>query len=138
MNQAMGQGGMGDMINCEIKLKGDPFWLGPAYPMNTKVIDRLSLESNATDDQLKIGTLMPIVLMRVLTPDEADINIGTVSNTKRSNETISGMYYINKINHTFSAGKFEQTINGHRELKTTVDRVNSLIDHAKPRTAEDK
>lgn len=127
-----GSGYGGDLLEVEMKIKGDPFWLGPAYPVSITSIDRLAYEPPIIGTQLNIGDMPPMFLIQVLVPDEADQDTGIVRDSaRRNNETIGGLYHVREIEQNFTNGEFNQVLKAFRSVRTPIDQVNKLIQSAK-------
>lgn len=107
-------GNTGDLVNIELNIKGDPFWL--AKPIispgsGTKLETSTSSPNDFQPTNLYYdSTVMENFLLFTLrTPEEANNETGVISQSSPDN-TYNGVYGVYKIDHSFSNGLFTQTL----------------------------
>lgn len=143
----------GDLIDIELNVKGDPYWLEPppihrnATPKST--LDRMladrgfivsgdsaeepsseesSDEQTAQQDFSTANTsnAQTYVVFRSFTPQEFDPETGLTPAGKKSNNVLNGVYAVRMVTHTFSGGVFTQQLHGNRDPKINLSNVNLL------------
>jgi hypothetical protein len=137
----------GDLLNIDLNIKGDPYWLEPppihrnAAPRST--LDRMladrgfieagdSAESpNNTTEQQNFSTAnasnaQTYMVFRSFTPQEFDPKTGLTPAGKKSNNVLNGVYGVRTVTHTFAGGTFTQALHGIRDPKINVSNVNLL------------
>ena len=104
----------GDLVNLQLTIKGDPFWLSPA-PINQNndchpEQKTFSTDPNAyTPSDHASNTTMAhnFFLFRLKTPRHPDKDTGVINNSRTS---FDGLYAVKNITSTFSGGKFTQVL----------------------------
>lgn len=149
----------GDLLNIDLNIKGDPYWLEPppihrnAAPRST--LDRMLADRgftpagdsgtapNSTTVEQNFTTAnasnaQTYMVFRSFTPQEFDPATGLTPAGKKSNNVLNGVYGIRTVTHTFSGGAFTQTLHGIRDPKINVSNVNLLahLGVAEPTSSE--
>ena len=115
-----------DMISGEFKLRGDPYWLGPGLPVSTN--QYLRLQFDGSDESMR--DMAHHVAVIVLTPEEADATTGLTTPFEKRlklNQSISGLYQITKISHSFSDNNYLLDLSGYRLEKVSPAKVYELV-----------
>jgi hypothetical protein len=116
----------GDLINVDLEIRGDPFWLEPdplpAAGVAPNYRDRATRKptdffNNSTGTQT-------FFIFTMYLPQEVDPNTGLVP-PQSSKNIINGIYSVRKAVHKFSKGKFTQTLTAVRDPHLNI---NSLQD----------
>lgn len=91
-------GNSGDLVNIELIIKGDPYWMGPP---------------NATEPVPGPGTGAQVFMMfSTRTPELPDVDTGLINNRPTA---MNGIYAVRQVDHRFANGQFTQTLFGVRE-----------------------
>lgn len=106
-------------INCELKIKGDPYWILP--PTNF-----LDGKNNMTEITTRDMSRENAVLVRFNYPtnDYYDVNNNPVESDAN---LFTAFYYIRAVSSSFQNGKFEQTLQGFRETKISLQRIKKYL-----------
>jgi len=110
--QAM-YGASGDLLEIDLKVKGDPFWLEPR-PISITQQQRadeitLSYIQQMLDNSVNSTIADNFILLRFRTPRVFEEATGVIERFDES-QTISGVYQVLSSTHTFSNGKFTQNL----------------------------
>ena len=92
------------LIETEMTIRGDPYWIDPAAISNR----------TGTQVNFNSGTKMFYFKMRTSEPHNASTGLQPIL----GKNTISAFYYVTRITSTFEAGKFTQVINGTVDTTT--------------------
>jgi len=143
----------GDLLNIDLNIKGDPYWLEPppihrnAAPRST--LDRMladrgfidsgdsaeeSSSEESSDKQTQpqnfttanASNAQTYMVFRSFTPQQFDPKTGITPAGKKSNNVLNGVYGVRTVTHTFAGGTFTQTLHGIRDPKINVSNVNLL------------
>ena len=139
-----------DLINIDLKIKGDPYWLEPS-PIRTGTRpssqfrrlmanrgidpDRTNLSAQNTERNSNMNDLNEVttantaegeVLMvfRSFTPQEFDPETGLTPAGKKSSNVLNGVYGVRVVHHSFSGGEFTQRLQGIRDINTNLRNVD--------------
>tara|TARA_B100000965_G_scaffold238990_1_gene200344 strand:+ start:2528 stop:5653 length:3126 start_codon:yes stop_codon:yes gene_type:complete len=119
----------GDMLNIEIGIKGDPYWLGaPATGTGWEKQERPDgrtfkiVERGLVD--YDIGP--PVFLFSMFFPDPLH------GNKPYFNKLYSGVYKAMTVIHQFRGGQFTQFLTGVRDTAITEPNVIMLVNALKP------
>ena len=105
----------GDLVNVEIEVKGDPFWL----ESKSGVESQGSVNSRSAQQNI------------VFSVQTADLPSEKTGITEHTSSPFSGVYAIRQVDHVFSGGKFTQTLYGVRDSKIGVfDIIEDLTNNA--------
>jgi hypothetical protein len=143
----------GDLIDIDLNVKGDPFWLEPP-PIHYNATPRSTLDRMLSDrgfisegdsaekeSQEESSSKQPItpnfssanasesqtyMVFRSFTPQEFDPKTGLTPAGKKSNNVLNGVYAVRKVTHSFAGGVFTQTLHGIRDPKINLKYVNLL------------
>ena len=119
----------GDMINVEIGIKGDPYWLGPpatasgwqggsgSSGRSFEIVDRELADYD-------IGPQMFLFSMFFPDPEH--------NSKPYFNKLYSGVYKAMTVIHQMRGGQFTQFLTGVRETTITEENVKMLVDALKP------
>jgi hypothetical protein len=128
LDNTMNANTSGDLLTVEAKIKGDPFWLGEAMSLSDKTFYKLLLRTETAIDEVSYWDRQAMFVFRLFQSEENTQDSGTVSVTSaRTNRTITGLYYVIKVKHTFAGGKFEQQLDARRESRVNVNEINNFI-----------
>lgn len=97
-------GQIGDLLNIEIQVKGDTYWLG-----NPKQDDEPRIDTSREGDEDHVKTLdsQNYILFSLKTPSE----VNPITGFMTPKDTVySGAYAVRKIESRFVNGKFTQTL----------------------------
>lgn len=154
-----------DLINIDLNIKGDPYWLEPApirfgdrpssqfrRLMANRGIDPDNFSPSAAnternsnfqdmDEVSTANTAEGEVLMvfRSFTPQEFDPETGLTPAGKKSSNVLNGVYGVRMVHHSFSGGEFTQRLQGIRDINTNlaeVDLYATLSDQPEDSAAE--
>ncbi len=142
-----------DLINVQLNIKGDPYWLEPTpHRFGTEpsthfrrlLEDRgLNPDSDAgvqafgeiettfagtsgQDEVVTVDTTSreTVIVFRSFTPQEFDPETGLTPAGRKNTNVINGIYAVRMVTHSFSAGEFKQTLNGSRDPTINLKNVN--------------
>jgi len=88
------QGKSGDLISVELKIKGDPFWLGE--PNKTGALEPVATQTG-----------QPAIIISLRTPEFPQ---QTHETPNLRSSLLNGLYLVIKVDHSFSGGMFTQTL----------------------------
>lgn len=116
----------GDMINVDIDIKGDPFWLEPdPLPTAGKAPDYRERATRIPTDTSNNSTgRQTFFVFTTYIPEQYDANTGLVPAPSPSN-IINGIYSVRKAVHKFSKGKFTQTLTAVRDPHLNINSILS-------------
>jgi hypothetical protein len=116
----------GDMLNIEIGIRGDPYWLGPpSSKTGYTSTGSNSFEINDTElVDYDIGP--PIFLFNMSFPDPEH------GSKPYFNKLYAGVYKTMTVIHQFRAGQFTQFLTGVRDTSITTTNVMMLVAALKP------
>lgn len=119
----------GDMINVEMEIKGDPFWLEPdpmpdeQGPVPTHA-NRAGREPTKINNNTAYGHTYYLFVARGGQPPNND---GTWP--APGDETIiSGVFAVKKVVHHFKGSKFTQTLHAYRDTRFNADNIQVTPD----------
>lgn len=122
------------MITCNMKVKGDPFWIGwghySFYTYLKQLVsgDTMNLQNNDVDFANYITS--ESYFMLVLKPVVAISDSTGIMDYTEPSIFAESLYRVNKIVHEFSDGKFNQNIEASlviRALNNTNDSTGSMM-----------
>ena len=137
-----------DLINIDLNIKGDPYWIEPApHKLGTappSIFRRLMAnrganpdadnltatsttpQSTDADEVLTANTAQEETLMvfRSFTPQEFDPDTGITPAGKKSTNVINGVYGVKMVVHNFNRGEFTQTLKGIRDININLRNVD--------------
>lgn len=107
-------------VGCKLKIKGDPYWLLP--PSVAIKEGKSGYDPTKTRDYAREN----VALVRFNYPNN---DYYDQENTPVDNQmsVFSAFYYIRSVNSTFNNGKFEQTIEGFREMQVSLSRIKQFL-----------
>lgn len=114
----MGQ--IGDLLNIEIQVKGDPYWLGNPNQDSEPQIDTTR---RGVDDHVKTLDSQNYILFSLKTPSVINNDTGQM---QMQETAYSGAYAVRKIESRFANGKFTQTLTC--SIDTTI-KIDDLKDY---------
>lgn len=104
-------------INCELKIKGDPYWVLPPTSIMT---------NGMTTENTRDSSVENAVLVRFNYPTNE--YYGEDNRAVESDANVfTSFYYIRAVTSTFHNGKFEQTLTGYRETKVSLKRIKKYL-----------
>jgi hypothetical protein len=96
--------------------------------LSDKTFYKLLLRTETAIDEVSYWDRQAMFVFRLFQSEENTQDSGTVSVTSaRTNRTITGLYYVIKVKHTFAGGKFEQQLDARRESRVNVNEINNFI-----------
>lgn len=95
-----------NVVQIDLEIKGDPYWLGEPRDPDFKV--------DTIGDVAKYRQSQVFFALNMAVPQTENINTGFVEDINRSIYT--GVYYITSVRHQFSEGEFRQTLNALRNI----------------------
>jgi hypothetical protein len=103
------------LVEMEMTIKGDPYWLGPTASdvKKMKIADDSKLTSNAKFEEGE-----ECFYFDFITPAEIDDESGLIDFKKSS--AIRGVYSIYEITSTFDEGKFTQKFKAYKNINIQV------------------
>lgn len=115
-NQKLSSATNGDMIKIDLKIKGDPYWLGMPTGGVYNLKEHYSKFDNVDEYDASFSYLRGEVYIQLMLylPSEPNIN-GVV--IKDQSRFLSGVYLVNKVENVFENGTFTQTLTAVRMLK---------------------
>jgi len=116
MNQVYGF--KGQMINLDLEIKGDPYWLGEPNPRK-----RLTSSEGFPEvirDHTKSDSLLLLTFKFPIAVDDGG-DAGRIESYKgtglydlvRQENGFNGIYYVTKVENSFAGGRFTQRITGY-------------------------
>ena len=133
-----------DLLNIDLQIKGDPFWLEPAPIGRNESLqsnfDRILAKANiegqprgganeqegsaegevtSTDTSLA----QTYILFRSFTPINYDNDTGLTGGFT-DNNVLNGVYAVRRVEHTFSGGMFTQSLQAIRDPQISLKGVN--------------
>lgn len=133
----------GDLVNIELRVKGDPYWLEPnPHTLNTaptsafrriltnrgvnpdqsgaavqdgvREIDLHGIEHN---DVITADTSaqQTLIVFRSFTPQLFNAETGLTPPGRRNVNSIAGIYAVKEVTHSFQGGEFTQTLHGNKD-----------------------
>lgn len=136
----------GDLLNIELKIKGDPYWLEPnPHTLNTpptsafrrllsnrgvdpeaQGVTSVDLDGTEKDNIPSANTSAQQTLMvfRSFTPQPFDPETGLTPPGHQSVNSLTGLYAIKEVTHSFAAGEFTQTLHGIRDVQVNIRDVD--------------
>lgn len=140
----------GDLVNIELRIKGDPYWLEPSpvrlgQPPTTQ-FRRLMANRKVNPDQVaqvdsstfteesekernefavaNTAEQQTLIVFRSFTPLEFDPETGLTPAGKKSTNVLNGIYAVKEVTHSFSGGEFTQTLHGIRNVFINLQNVD--------------
>ena len=108
-------------LECDMKIKGDPYWLLPPNVAITASFNN-GLDSTNTRDYRREN--VALVRFNYPTNDYYDED-NTIVDSELN--VFSAFYYIKSVTSTFHNGKFEQHLTGIRETKISLERIKQYL-----------
>lgn len=147
-----------DLINIDLVIKGDPYWLEPTpHRFGTAPVTNFTralalrgvvpgtngqgvagLSESETDvggttgydDVLSVDTVnsQTMIVFRNFTPLEFDPITGITPAGRKSTNVINGVYGVRLVTHQFAGGEFRQTLHGIRDPQISLRNVDLNAD----------
>lgn len=137
----------GDLLNIELRVKGDPYWLEPnPHYINTaptsafrRLLANRGLEPNAQGGVASISTngneqddipvantsaQQTLMVFRSFSPQEFDSETGLTPPPDASVNALTGVYAVKEVTHSFAGGEFTQTLHGIRDVNINIRDIN--------------
>ncbi len=128
---------MGDLLNIELKIKGDPYWIEPpAVGRNAKlesIFDKelakrglgttSSAPASSETEAADYIKGQAYFVFNSVTSSEWDPVSGLRPAGAAQNNLISGVYGVINVRHEFSQGQFVQTLLGVRDPKINLGKI---------------
>ena len=95
----------------DLQIRGDPFWLSNDITGNA--VGRAQTYNTMQDNTVNLWSGQTNIVINFRNPIDLDPVTGLYKFSAQA-DTISGVFFITKIAHTFSRGKFTQTLSGQR------------------------
>ena len=112
-----------EMINIELEIRGDPFWLGHSnIDVNSQVPSNLSKLSDEYAEYLGGDNMFYLSFRSGQSPNE---NTGFMQFTS-NNQFVDGFYSVIEVKNTFSNGRFTQVLKSFKD--TFSDKGNTEMD----------
>ncbi len=137
-----------DLINIDLKIKGDPYWLEPA-PVRSgtapssqfrRLMQNRGINPDATEggstgtntdfndlNELSVANTAEqetLMVFRSFTPQEFDPETGITPAGKENSNVLNGVYGVRVVHHEFSGGEFTQRLQGIRDINTNLRNVD--------------
>lgn len=109
-------------MECDMKIKGDPYWLLP--PSSAFTVDLGENGLNDTNTRSPYYENTALIRFNYPTNEyyEEENNI-----VDQELNVFSAFYYIKSVTSTFQGGKFEQHLKGIRETKISLERIKQYL-----------
>jgi hypothetical protein len=144
----------GDLINIELRVKGDPYWLEPSPVARndapTSFFRRIAANRkfNPDSDAQAVDTTevvnqieqeftvsnsaeqQTLMVFRSFTPQEFDPETGLTPAGRKNVNVLNGIYAVREVTHSFSGGEFTQTLYGLRQVQINL-RNTDLFEYLK-------
>ncbi len=137
----------GDLLNIDLRIKGDPYWLEPnPHYINTapttsfrRLMANRGIVADTAGGTVSIATggedqndvsvantseRQTLMVFRSFTPQEFDAETGLTPPGHNSVNSLTGIYAVKEVTHSFSAGEFTQTLHGNRNVTINLRDVN--------------
>ena len=112
-----------EMINIELEIRGDPFWLGHSnIDVNSQVPSNLSKLSDEYAEYLGGDNMFYLSFRSGQAPNETTGFMQFTSN----NQFVDGFYSVVEVKNTFSNGRFIQVLKSYKD--TFSDKGNTEMD----------
>jgi hypothetical protein len=114
-------GQIGDLLNVEIQIKGDPYWLG-----NPKQDDEPKIDTSrrGVEDHVKTLDSQNYILFSLKTPQVVNNTTGLMHLQETA---YSGAYAVRKIESRFLNGKFTQTLTCSIDTAIKTDDLKDYL-----------
>lgn len=111
-------GASADMVNLELKILGDPYWLSDSGPGNYTVTIA-GPDQETKDGTMNYESVDIFTWVEFRVPDDVDPESGNYKFSTTSG--FSGIYRITQVENEFSEGLFTQTLTGVRMIGQALD-----------------
>lgn len=114
-----------DLLQIELDVRGDPFWLGET---DGEVIKRLQAGTTRTPSNGQYANYLRgenSFFLTFNTPQNYDESTGFVDT--RQNTTFAGVYNVNQVNHSFAEGKFTQRLVAIRDINIDPNQIKKYV-----------
>lgn len=108
------------MIEINITIRGDPYWLGVTHCEQ----DYLSITLNSGKGVAEFNTGDMNFVLKFLMPAGVDELSGDP--ILKVEETFTGVYLVKKITHYFNKGSFTQTIEAVRDINIDISMIANI------------
>ena len=136
-----------DLLNIDLKIKGDPYWLEPSptllgfAPLSRleRALAKRGIDPTVDTNSLSIEPIAPMtesdvttvdtsesqtyIIFRSFTPKQFDAETG-LTGPGTANNVLNGIYAVRTVTHSFSAGQFTQELHAIRDVKITLKNVD--------------
>lgn len=122
------------LINLELEIKGDPWWMGPTDELGYTEVDSPGSDPVTISDPSKYANFLGndiFILFDMQTPRRYDFNVvdedGNTGYWSQSGTSyfISGVYRITKLHSDFTGGEFKQTLTLVKETPLQTGKIAS-------------
>ena len=122
------------LINLELEIKGDPWWLGPTDELGYTETESPGSNPVNIDDPSAYANFLGndiFILFDMQTPRRYDFNVadedGNTGYWSQSGTSyfISGVYRVLKLESSFSNGEFKQVLNLTKETPLQIGKLDS-------------
>ena len=107
----------GDMMELQLQIKGDPFWLGHTGSGSKNIPENKFAPWSKGANYLYIEFKVP---HSGVDPDSGQISMGVAN-------SISGIYFITNVQSNFSDGQFVQSLTGYLDIHFGLTQVRDAI-----------
>jgi hypothetical protein len=111
-----------DLVTVDLQIRGDPFWLGNDITGNVTGIG--ATYNTMQDGTVNVWSGQINIVLNFRNPIDLDPVTGLYKFIAQA-DTISGIYWINEVIHSFSKGKFIQTLKGNRATGQQAEVIGS-------------
>ena len=136
----------GDLLNIDLKIKGDPYWLEPSpigrveAPLTT--FQRAEANRNGTGEATSFRSVdstdsQTYFVFRSFTPQQFDAETGITPKNNKDRNALNGVYGIRTVTHSFSQGMFTQDLHAIRDPQLNLDGINIEAQLGAPSEAGD-
>ena len=143
-----------DLVQIDMKIKGDPDWLGRGIPTTSETYNRLELDNTvktkANDfafkaleggdeytEKRRVTDIsfvknQPMLVFRAVPPRYYNEDTGLYEvNQNVGNTVINGLYNVIKLTNNFSGGVFTQTLECNKEYRIFPDTIEEALNRKK-------
>lgn len=142
----------GDLLNIELRVKGDPYWLEPSPvdrneapstffrrlaanrrlnpDSDAQAVDTSTITNEMEREVSSANTAeqQTLVVFRSFTPQEFDPETGITPAGRKNVNVLNGIYAVREVTHSFSGGEFTQTLYGIRQVNINLRNTDLFKD----------
>ncbi len=114
-----------NLMTVSLEIRGDPYWLGETDIEMLERLDSNSVRDTQNQEYANYLRGEHCFLLSFNTPQTYGEDTGFVQ--VGSSDLFVGIYSVNKVIHTFSNGKFIQTLEAIRDIQTSASEIRKFI-----------